>query len=522
VKDRKTGGRGFGVVVVTALAVIGLVVALTIATPDGASRTAEPETSAERAAGESGSEPGGDESTSGGAPGAEEASGEEGGYEEHTYRAEVHEAKARAGEHQAAVEAARADGTLGLIEPITSKPARGWAGEDLWSRHSDDWEPAVAADPSAPNIYMLATRYGGARACGKCPGVSIRLRISKDDGHSWSKAAFLCKCPNASGEYDPQIEVDRNGTVYAAFLRGYRPGVTFIKSSDHGKTWSKPVSFTSFGSRWSDKPSLAVSPDGQNVYLAYNGPSRGDSWMAQSHDSGHSWSSERIRTTNRYHFAGGGAASNSGVVAFGESDYNQHYTGNVNTLAVVSDDAGGTWRHIHVAQGRKQPDCTSRGCYDGFYGPTPAMTRDGQGDLVLAYARNLVRGGRQRLYVSRSTDDGQTWSRGERLSPTSADAIFPAIVGGKGGDIRLWWMDTRTGEWNTWYRTSRNGGSSWSKAIRISDATSGTAYKSARGFPEAYGDYGEIDITDRGRTFAAWGEAPSYYGPGGVWFNRTT
>jgi hypothetical protein len=44
---------------------------------------------------------------------------------------------------------------------------------------------------------------------------------------------------------------------------------------------------------------------------------------------------------------------------------------------------------------------------------------------------------------------------------------------------------------------------------------------SGRGFGEIYGDYGEIDITTHGKTVATWGEAGSYYGPGGIWFNRS-
>ena len=56
--------------------------------------------------------------------------------------------------------------------------------------------------------------------------------------------------------------------------------------------------------------------------------------------------------------------------------------------------------------------------------------------------------------------------------------------------------------------------------MRISDATGGAAYKTPQGFAEVYGDYGEIAITNEGRSIAVWGEGLSYTGPGGVWFNR--
>jgi hypothetical protein len=92
------------------------------------------------------------------------------------------------------------------------------------------------------------------------------------------------------------------------------------------------------------------------------------------------------------------------------------------------------------------------------------------------------------------------------------------------GDVRLVYMLTSGGgdvdRWNAWYRRSTDGGVSWSRPVTISDKDAGAAYKHPDGFEEIYGDYGEIAITDTGKTFAIWGEAFSYIGPGGSWFNR--
>jgi hypothetical protein len=92
------------------------------------------------------------------------------------------------------------------------------------------------------------------------------------------------------------------------------------------------------------------------------------------------------------------------------------------------------------------------------------------------------------------------------------------------GDVRAWYYQTSNGanvdQWNVWYRSSTNGGSTWSAPVKISDATGGAAYKNANGFAEVYGDYGEIAITNTGKTVAIWGEGTSYTGPGGAWFNR--
>jgi hypothetical protein len=88
------------------------------------------------------------------------------------------------------------------------------------------------------------------------------------------------------------------------------------------------------------------------------------------------------------------------------------------------------------------------------------------------------------------------------------------------GDVRVAWMDNRTGRWNTWYRRSADSGRTWSGTVRLSDRSDGAPYKSPRGFKFPYGDYGQLAVDGRGRTHATWGEGPNYIGPGGAWYTR--
>ena len=320
----------------------------------------------------------------------------------------------------------------------------------MWKAGADDWEPAIAADPSAPYVYSLSTRYTGPARCPSCPSPSIVLRVSADGGRTWGPDRFLCVCKAIEhGQYDPQIVVDAEGTVFAAWLEGFQPGVSVSKSTDHGRTWTTPVSMPS---AWSDKPWLAVSPSGQDVYVAYNGPSHGDSFVGVSHDGGASFVTKKITDKNRYFFAGGGWVSADGRhIAFAESDYDQRSAAQIHSDVVLSDDGGATWQVIRVATGDQQPDCTSDGCYDGFYGPTPTLTADANGDLLFVYAANDADRAPQQVFATTSSDGGHTWATPTALSPPGADAIFPAAVSGGPGDFRVWWMDTRTGRWNVWY-----------------------------------------------------------------------
>src|SRR4029079_14000988 len=43
----------------------------------------------------------------------------------------------------------------------------GFDSERLWGT-GDDWEPAIAVDPSSSYVYQATTRYGGPKACPSC------------------------------------------------------------------------------------------------------------------------------------------------------------------------------------------------------------------------------------------------------------------------------------------------------------------------------------------------------------------
>jgi BNR repeat-like domain len=438
---------------------------------------------------------------------------------------ELAEEREQTEERLAALEQARKQGTLGLVEPLAVEAGPGWRGEHLWRPGTDDWEPAVAGRPGSSSVYMLTTRYGGRPACKhSCPDPAIRLRASQDGGRHWGRDRYLCRCRGSRAQYDPQIEMSANGSLYAAWLDGFTPGATFARSDDGGRSWTKPVHVDG-RLAWSDKPIVAVSDDGKDVYIAFNGPTNGDAYVAVSHDRGdHFGQPVPVEMNKRYHFAGGGFVAPDGTVAFGQTSYNQESTGSVRVLATTSVDGGRTWRNVQVDRMAKQPDCVSKGCPKDFYGPQAAMAGDSRGRLLILYNGPSRRNGHERVYARTSSDRGRSWSARKRISPKHVNAAFPAAIGGSAGDFRVWYMDDRRGSndrWNVWFRRSTDGGRDWSKSVRISDASRGTAYIRPTGFLQPYGDYGELAIIQHDQTFAVWGEGVSYKGPGGTWYNRT-
>jgi len=440
--------------------------------------------------------------------------------------AEAEEQQQETAERLEALRDARDAGTFGArVAPTAFTPAQGWAGEAVLNPKRDDWEPAIAADPREPYVYVVATRYATKPCKGNCPSPWMALAISRDGGKTWGKQRPLCAC-KGPGQFDPMIEVaPATGAVYAAYMNGYN--VMFIRSTDHGRTWTAPVK--TFGNvAWNDKPVLAVSDDGTDVYISWNGPKGGDPWVAQSHDAGRTWTQTKLANGDHYFYAFDGDVTSDGRVLFAESavDYanNIELTGTTELQVFVSDDRGATWSNVIVDRYPPGIDCAD--CRADFYSGHTALSADGRGNVVIAYDAPTEDHGLQRIYARRSGDGGMTWSGRTALSLDGEHATAPMMESRGDGDVRVAYFQTAGGgnldRWSVWYRSSTDGGRTWTSAVKISDRTNGAAYKSAAGFGEVYGDYGEIGIASNGSAIAAWGEGPSYVGPGGTWINRQT
>jgi hypothetical protein len=425
--------------------------------------------------------------------------------------------------------AARSKGKSGQVRPAGANAARGWTGETPYDTVWDDWEPAIAADPHGPYVYALVTRYGAPKPCpGNCPSPFIVLEISADNGATWSEGKPLCAC-KGSGQFDPIIEVvPDTGDVYSLFMIGFN--VWFTKSTDHGQSWTAPVQ--TYGNvAWNDKPIIAVSNDGKDVFAAFNGPTGGDPWVAQSHDAGATWSQYKVINSGQYIYAFDGDVANDGTVYFSESALTYPNAGQSSAVAgsiehhvFISRTNGATWEDKLVATVQPGIVCVAAGCTGDFYVGHTALSVDAAGGVTLLYDGATTSGGLQTIEARRSSNEGATWSDPVTLSKVGEESTAPAIESGTAGDVRAWYYQTSGGgnvdAWNVWYRQSADGGATWTTPLKISDAGSGAAYKTAAGFAEVYGDYGELAITSTGKSIAIWGEGISYTGPGGVWYNR--
>jgi hypothetical protein len=81
-----------------------------------------------------------------------------------------------------------------------------------------------------------------------------------------------------------------------------------------------------------------------------------------------------------------------------------------------------------------------------------ADLRDGDGDI----------------YLKRSGDYGATWSEDMRLTKSAGYRGQPAVAA-SGSTVLVFWMDNRDGNWEIYYARSADGGETWSQDTRFTN-----------------------------------------------------
>ncbi|MGH9493857.1 MAG: sialidase family protein [Candidatus Sulfotelmatobacter sp.] len=417
---------------------------------------------------------------------------------------------------------------LALAGTQTALAASGFAPQRrVGYKAGDQWEPAMAADTHG-HIYVLYPQYGTLPDCTSCTPPAMALLISDDNGATWRPSQAMLRF--STGQFDPQIVVNPadHQTVYASWLQNDKRDVVVARSLDFGRTWS--FSYAERGDEDADKPVLAVR--GADVYVGFNHDEK--FLVAASHDAGQTF---RLANVNApvepgSSLAGGATIDPAGNVYFGWTAYARH---EMNSRAVSvyisrSSDGGRMWDTRMLDQSSAPPGCEAEFCETGFLGAQIALTSDAEGALYALWNAGSASGGPERIYFSSSTTSGASWSARTNVSPAAAEVehAFPAVVAGASGDLRIAWMDARNSEpghpnrklWNTFYRSSTNGGATWSAESRLSGSTQGYDYILRDGFRFPFGDYFSLAIDGDGSTHAVWGEGSNYKSPGSIWYTR--
>jgi hypothetical protein len=389
----------------------------------------------------------------------------------------------------------------------------------------DQWEPAIATDGFG-HTYILYPQYGRVPGCRNCPLPSMILVVSNDNGATWQRPREIT--PPGTGQYDPQIVVDPvdRRTVYAAWLQSKKLDMVVAKSVDFGQSWS--IAVADRGVTEADKPVLAVR--GDDVYVGFNRARK--IWVASSHDGGITFTSSDVGPNLKLvrSLAGGATVDSQGSVYLAWAGYTRldGAKGRENLYVSKSSNGGEGWTTRLMDVSGAPPDCRAYRCEWGYLGAQITMTSDAAGTLYALWNSGATDKSPARIYFASSTTSGDTWSPRLNVStaPSSVEHAFPALAAGEAGDVRIAWMDTRNGDtrnhplWNLYYRSSTNGGATWSGESRISSYVPGYRYVRPKGFSFPFGDYFTIAIDNLGQTQTVWGEGQNFRSPGSIWYSN--
>ncbi len=383
----------------------------------------------------------------------------------------------------------------------------------------DDWEPEVAADGRG-NVYVAWAHYGGVPGCDLCGNPASMIQVSHDGGRTFGAPQPLN--PDASAyQVDLQVAVNAAGTAWVAYLNGKDTVVQ--RSDDFGGTWSAPVAVNAdLKNSATDKVGLAVQ--GSDVYVSFGIAQK--YYVSSSHDGGRTFMSVQLNQRTKdtgWTLTSGGVVDSKGNVYF--SWVGVHQSGNAlgpqEVFLTKSTDKGASWSFITLAENLPPgPSCLEFSCGWDFWGPQIVVSVDSADNAYVAYNAGTVDQGPPFVWFQASFNGGATWTARSVVHAdglSSALHVFPAIEGGTKNQVHVSWMDDRLGRFNTYYRTSSDGGTSWSTEIRV-NADLGFRYQSATGFEFNYGDYYGMARDPLGGIHIAWGEGPDWIGPGNVFY----
>jgi hypothetical protein len=305
-------------------------------------------------------------------------------------------------------------------------------------------ESSIAINPSNPSEMI-----GGSKKFFNPMTYSFTLATSwsNNGGKTWQASADIPLLAGWAGISDPAVCWDDSDNVYLLALPFKDPNLTTVgiaayKSTDKGKTWSKPKLIHS--SAGDDKQWMAGDKNNGHLYAAWDDGS--NMRFARSLDQGSSWKGKGNEPV-------GSILTNDSFspeinVADNGNIYIAYISGS-NIKFIRSTDGGDSFSAPTVIASGITTLSAALPITDGwphFPGATFRVLTlptacAGQNQVVVAAWADM-REGSSRIYYRRSTDEGASWlgnASGEKLQTQAIAAnlhhFHPQIVSQPNGDI---------------------------------------------------------------------------------------
>ncbi|MFQ5748191.1 MAG: hypothetical protein ACE5H3_01905 [Planctomycetota bacterium] len=249
------------------------------------------------------------------------------------------------------------------------------------------------------------------------------------------------------------IAADRSGRVYLVWTdeRDGNPDIYFKRSPDGGTSWGPPVRLTTHPGS-SLNPSIACA--GEGVFVAWFDDRGGIPrvWFRRSPDSGLTWGPETLITP------GARPGAFPAIAAWNASlhvVYVDGRSGDSEVWYVRSLDGGANWESAKRLSDKPHNSWT----------PTAAVWKEHVYVGWTDTRHGLPTSGEEE-YFKRSVDNGLTWTADTRLTFDPANSWAPSLAA-SGSDVWFAWFDDRDGNWEIYFKRSRDFGATWSPDRRL-------------------------------------------------------
>jgi phosphoribosyl-AMP cyclohydrolase len=268
----------------------------------------------------------------------------------------------------------------------------------------------------------------------------------------WQPAKRLTWTPGDS--FRPRAAVDSSGNLHLVWYDSLAENseVYYSRSTDGGTTWTAKKALT-VNPGVSNEPFIAVDPkDRLHVFWANNAPGNAEIYYKKSTSGGTTWSQIKRLTWTAGLSLYPVAAVDVGALNSLLLVWMDKTPGNFEIYFKKSTDGGDTW------------SSSKRLTWNSGASSRPVIAVSEYSNLHVVWYDDTP--GASEVYYRRSTDYGVIWSPTRRLTWTAGTSLFPTIVA-SAIDFNLIWCDHDPGNLEIYYKKSTDGGDTWTAGKRL-------------------------------------------------------